>query len=187
MHEQGTVTDFTPRNPIPGYFAEPGDWAGSIYFTFPNINANDQLLDTSKLYYRFYVDGEPFVFYSDEFEGVEDGTEEIPFDFTNQNNLGRYGTANLTHFIYFSFTGYESLALQTVYIDGDEEYASDIVYVVGGDPGSVDTLAGDAAEPVATAWLDLSGRSVANPASGLYIRVRTYADGSRKAEKVIVK
>lgn len=187
MHEQGTVTDFTPRNPIPGYFSEPGDWAGSIYFTFPNINAADQLLDTSKLYYRFYVDGEPFVFYSDEFEGVEDGTEEIPFDFTNQNNLGRYGTANLTHFIYFSFTGYESLALQTVYIDGDEEYASDIVYVVGGDPGSVDTLAGDTAEPVATSWLDLSGRSVANPASGLYIRVRTYADGSRKAEKVIVK
>ena len=185
LSEKTEITDFTPMNPILNYYSAPGDWAGSLYFDFPILNIDGQLLDTANLYYRVFVDGEVFEFYSDEYEGVEDGTTEIPFDFTNEASIGSYGTCNVTHFFSISFFDYETIGIQTFYRDGEKEYASDIVQMVGPDV-SVDSLNADR-KPVAETWYDLSGRRVANPANGIYIRRIEYSDGSTRSLKTVLK
>ncbi len=184
MRVQGTVTDFVPQNPIIGFYSEPSEFKGSIYFTFPNINAAGQVLDSDKLYYKVYVDDEPFVFYSDEYVGVEDDTEEIPFLFSNSDTIGYYGTFDVTHFIYFNFTGYESLALQTLYRDGENVYPSELVYVVD-KTNVVESMSNS--EVTAEEWYDMSGRRIGNPEAGVYVKRILFSDGSVKSIKTIVK
>jgi hypothetical protein len=36
-------------------------------------------------------------------------------------------------------------------------------------------------------WYDLSGRRIARPSQGLYLKVSRYADGSVKTEKVMLR
>lgn len=182
---QEEVTDFVPMDPIPGYYSAPGDYMGCLYFDFPILNTKGQLLDTSNLYYRVIVDDDVFVFYSDEYAGVEDGTEAIPFDFSNMETIGRYSTCNVTHFFYFSFSGFETLDIQTFYLDGDTEYASKKVRVVGEDV-SVDGIA-SGSMAVAEQWFDLSGRRVVNPENGIYMKRVEYSDGTVRTFKTVVR
>ena len=51
---------------------------------------------------------------------------------------------------------------------------------------SVDSLNADR-KPVAETWYDLSGRRVANPANGIYIRRIEYSDGSTRSLKTVLK
>lgn len=184
LRVQGDVTDFTPANPVPGYFTEPGEYAGSLYFSFPSINNEGQLLDVSNLYYRVYVDGELMTFYTDEYEGLEEDTEEIPFTFSNMNNLGYFGTGDVTHFFYFTFTGYRTIDIQTLYRDGENVYESKIVNAIGGDSG----VAGiDIENALRTEWYDLSGRRVDNPGKGLWIKRAVMQDGTSVASKEMIR
>ena len=181
---QGEITDFRPINPIAGYFSEPGYYMGSEYFSFPIINKEGQLLDTSKLYYRVYVDKEPFTFYTDEYVGLPDDTEEIPFLFSNMETLGYYGTCGITHFFYFSFTGYESIDIQTLYRDGEEVYYSDIVPVIGGS-GVESINAVEAAGVADVQWYDMTGMRVERPGNGLWLKRTVMTDGTVRTEKVV--
>lgn len=53
----------------------------------------------------------------------------------------------------------------------------------------VDEIAADGvdAEPVADEWFDLAGVKVTNPKAGIYVRVVTYADGTRRSFKQVVR
>lgn len=178
------ITDFTPANPVPSYYSpyNPDYGYGQVYFDFPTLNKDGQLLDTANLYYSVYVDGELFEFYSDEYEGVEDGTTRIPFDFANGWSLGYYGPGNVTHWYQYYFDGAETLGFQTIYADGENEYASDIVqFNISSKVNSLE--AEDAASVV---YYDLTGRRVNNPANGLYIKVATYADGHKETSKLML-
>lgn len=178
----GEITDFTPMNPVHGLFSEPGDYAGSEYFDFPTLNINSQFLDTSKLYYRVYLDNELLTFYPDEYAGLEGETTEIPFLFTNQNNMGFYGTGNCTHFFYFTFTGFETLGIQTLYRDGDNVYESDIVTAYS---AGIDEMA--ESEVASIEWYDIAGCRVQRPDKGIYIKRTVYENGSVKTAKTIVR
>jgi hypothetical protein len=73
-----------------------------------------------------------------------------------------------------------------IYRDGDEEVASDVVYAHPYDENAVNDIL-VAAEAVSETYTDLSGRIVALPAPGLYIKTTTYADGTTRTVKVLVK
>lgn len=165
------------------YFEEYGD--SDFYFTISPLDVNGDLLDTANLYYRFYVDGEVFTFYGDEYEGMdEDGQELVNVNF---NSWDLYTSGN-SHCIYVYATGFESAGIQSVYFqpseDGGEpiELCSEIVEFEFDDPNAVKTLGGKA---TSSTYFDLQGRKVSgNSDKGIYIRVDKMADGSEKAVKV---
>ncbi len=178
------VTDFTPMNPILCYYSAPGDWSGNLDFYFPILNSEGQLLNTSKLYYRVFVDDELFEFYSDEYADVEDGTTEIPFDFTNGDTIRCYGTCKVNHAFSINFFDYKTIDVQTFYRNGDKEYVSDIMRMVN--TVSVDAINSDS-QVVEEKWFDLSGRCVNNPENGIYIKHVKYQDGNVRTFKTVVK
>ncbi|MDE5983420.1 MAG: hypothetical protein K2G92_09985, partial [Duncaniella sp.] len=59
--------------------------------------------------------------------------------------------------------------------------------VVTLDESSIDTPAAELSPVVSEQYFDLSGRTVVNPSTGLYIRRVTRADGTVSASKVVVK
>lgn len=184
IYPQGTVTDFKPMDPVPGFYSPMGDFPGSLYFGFPSINAEGQMLDTSKLFYSVYLDGEPMTFYTDEYPGLQEDTEMIPYTFSNQNNIGYYGPGNLSHFFNFTISGYDRMDIQTFYIDGDKKFESAIVNVV--DESGIDAVE-TGASAVETRWYDLTGRRVENPAAGIYLKSMRMADGSLRTVKTAVR
>ncbi len=179
---QGTVENFTPADPIVSLYSPMGDYAGSLYFAFPNVNTEGQLLDTDNLYYRVYVDGYPFMFYTDEYQGLPEDTEEIPFNFSNLSTIGYFGTFNTSHFFSIMFDGYDSMDIQTLYRnENNEVWGSAIVPVVGSSRIDSATVAGDI---TSVEWIDIQGRRVNNPDKGIYVKRTTYSDGNVKIEKV---
>lgn len=165
------------------YFEEDGD--SDFYFYLSPFDVNGDLLNTENLYYRFYIDGEVFTFYGDEYEGMdEDGQELVNVNFSSWDIY----TSGTNHCIYVYATGFESAGIQAVYLqpseDGGEptELCSEIVEFDLGDPNAVKTLGGKAA---ASTYFDLQGRKVNGSGDkGIYIRVDKMADGSVKAVKV---
>lgn len=181
---QGTLEDYSPKNPIPSFYTPPtGEYAGVLYFFFPSVTSAGDVLNTDNLYYTVYVDDEPMMFYSDEVEGLPEDTEEIPFNFTNMNTFSFYGQYNLTHFFSIMFSDYDSLAVQTLYRDGDKTWASDIVYAVGGPSDAIKNVS-ETSFPTKVEWFDMTGRKVAAPQNGIYVKRTSYSDGSVKTAKV---
>lgn len=165
---------------------------GGFAANVPNVSleATGELymLDTQKLFWRVYFDDELFTVTPEDYQGVTEEMTNIPYNFRSSYILY---TAGLEAF-YFFFEGFDTIGVQSVYIDG-EEYPSDICVldvntmetsVKPADEGSVNTV-GDCSEVVSTLYYDLAGRRIERPAKGLYIQKSVMADGSVKAIKVI--
>lgn len=156
---------------------------GFLRFTFPQTNVDGDLLNTKNLYFRFLVDGEPFLFEPDDYSGLAAATTEIPYGPSGIVGLTSYGTSQ---YVYFYFDGYESLAIQTINkVDGNE-YLSEILTFFGEPQTGVEAAA---SEKTATgiSYFTLSGQKADDAAKGMLIKVETFSDGTSKASKVIVR
>lgn len=182
LNQKSELTDYTPASPVPAIFNEAGDYMGSFYFTFPSLNKDMQVLPTDELFYRVYVDGEVFELYSDEYAGIEDGTTEIPFSFSNGNTLGCFGIGETDHYFMFNFTGFDTMDVQTLCIHDGKEYASPKISVFS--RVKADTIGAET--PVTVEWYDIAGRRVSDPVQGLYLRRTVYADGKAETSKVMM-
>lgn len=177
-----------PQNPVFVNFfpMDPNDeyaYGSQVVWQLPTININGAPLDPSKMYYIFYVDGEPFTFYTDEYSGLTENITEVPFEFTDGWDITRWDSRL---YIYIFFTGAETLGLQTYYNGSDgETYSSDVVTVSIGEDKVGSNYVDQS--PVASCYISLSGQSIVSPSNGVYIRVDEYADGSKRYTKTFVK
>lgn len=178
--------DFTlQQQDIPDY-AVPGKasnlsfhdsmWDDTCYFTFDyNCEAEDgKLLPTSRLFYQFYLDGEPFTFTPEEFFGIDEEMSIVPLNFGDGMNIGGFGTY---HYINFEHQNTKSVGVKIYYesIDGD---------LIAGDLASLD-LEGDSVTGImdleAPVYYNLSGNRVEHPENGIYI-VKT---GNNTFKKIV--
>lgn len=169
---------FTPATPaITTYEPYDEDYEmGAFEFNFPVTNTDGLGLDTSKLFYRVYFDGEPYTFTPGLYSGLEEDMTLVPYGFTDDNFDFMGMGATHTFFIYEEV---DVVGVQTVYKDGDTEYPSETVYT---DNSSIAAPEVSATQSAAR-FFDLSGRPVQHPATpGIYIRIQ---DG--KATKTVVR
>lgn len=172
-----------PQNPEILKFNEYSDSDGSGYveFMLPKHDVNGNLLDVNKMYYNLFADDEKMTLYADDY-GFADGKDitDIPYSYSDKSGIIAKKTQRG---VYYYFTGFERLGIQSVYAEDGVEYKSDIVYNV---PTGIRTTATDG-NPVSTVYTDMAGRRTENPAKGLYIKSITGRDGSVKNMKVVVK
>lgn len=147
---------------------------GAFEFTFPVTNTDGLGLDTSHLFYRVYFDGKPYTFTTEMYGGLEEDTTLIPYGFTDDNFDFMGMGATHTFFIYEEAG---VVGVQTVYIDGDNEYASSIIST---DNSSI-TEIGSMEKSDHVQFFDLSGRQVQNPSAGIYIKI----DGGKVTKTLI--
>ena len=129
-----------------------------------------------------YVDDELFTFNPDEYMGLEESMTDIPYSFVDSNyDIQAYGA---NHSFTFFLTGYERIGVQSIHKIGDEVAKSDIVYS-DGTATAIRTATQEDAECVSETYTDLSGRRVAVPSKGLYIRSMKMSDGSIRSMKIM--
>ena len=170
-------------------FAYPDErgW-DTVQFFLPSTNVSDYPLDTNKLSYIFYVDGEPFTFTPDVYLGIYEDMTELPFNFSDDYfDILSYGQAHeLNLFIH----GYKTVGLkmfyekpdgtviESNYVEADIEELSD---------GEITGISDISAEAESVTYYDLQGRLVSKPAGGVNIQVTRLTDGTRKVEKMLMK
>jgi len=136
----------------------------------PSVDINGQALETDKLYYKLFFNGE-----------LAPGDELRQFgkDYDDIMYIG-----DGWHFALF-LEPLNSIGVQSVYKDGGKEYTSEIITYTF-ENGGVGNITVSNAEAVSTEYYNLTGARLNEP-EGLCIRRTTYADGKVKAEKVIVR
>ena len=154
------------------------------------VDKDGNLINPDKLKYKIYADGKPYTFTPESYPLVEEATDELPAAFSNGYNITSYDALfdiySIKNCAIYLPAGerYGSIGVQTVYYGGGERNTSDIVYaeVLTG-ISNVD--AGNHGEPVKTEYFTPSGVKVSKPANGIYIKVETFADGTRKSVKIM--
>lgn len=161
---------------------------GCGYLTFApyEFTANGDLLDANKIYYNIYLDDQVMTFYPDDYADLSEPTTDIPFKYEDGEDI--VNNAGLRVIKIFA-EGFDRIGVQMVYTGGDAVSKSEIVYVDvngGDDPDAIHnaTING---QPISTTFTDLSGRRIAKPTKGVYVKTVRYANGTVKAVKTLVK
>lgn len=184
----------SPKDPELLQFApfDEAQGCGALQFWFDKNSVDGNLLDTKKLYYNIYFDGDLFTAYPDEYTNISEEITDIPYNFTD--NSFDFVAAGDVHTLYFYMTGFTKLGIQTFYKDGDKVYKSNLVEYEIDDEGNftpVETaikgMTADNGNVTSVSFSDLSGRRVSNLASGVYLKTMKMADGTQKTVKVVKK
>ena len=173
------VTDLTydPYSEDMGY--------GLLTFAPYEFSDNGDLLDPNKIYYNIYLDDNVMTFYPDEYTDLTEEMTNVPFKYANSETI--INNAGLRAIEIFS-EGFDRIGVQMVYTGAGEVNKSDIVYVsaTGDDPDGIHNATANG-QPISTTFTDLSGRRVAAPSKGIYVKTTRYANGAVKAVKTLVK
>lgn len=180
----------TPLPPGQPYFEDHSFALGAYYlfFFFSQFSEEGTILDVDRLYYRIFIDGEPYVFeqhtgenlkgdFTTMYAGVTTPTTLIPY--TLYNGLDLFSDEYHLFYVGFYQTGIETIGIQTVYTYGDEPTYSEIVTI---DVSGVKEVPADA---VAAEYYNLNGLKVDNPDKGIYIVRYKMTDGSTKVAKIV--
>ncbi len=151
---------------------------GALVFTLDAVDTDGQPLDTEKLYYTVFKNGEPYTFKKDDYFLEEDLTD-VPYNFQSDLIMSMSG-----YFFVFFIEDMDSIGVRAVYKDGDNiTYSPTDTFVFR---NSVSDAVADS--PVVSAeYFGLDGVKLAAPADGVCIKVSHHADGSITAAKVIVR
>ncbi|MCC8071824.1 MAG: hypothetical protein LIO90_08510 [Bacteroidales bacterium] len=185
QYQSAADQNANPKNPELTYFrAFDEDYGyGYMIWDIPKINVNDYLLNTEDMYYIFYVDGEEFTFYTDEYYGLEEDMTEIPWDFCDNEYYDIYAYSDGEHEIYFYQEGWTKVGMQSFFKGNDGElYKSELVTYNVGSTG-IDTLTANK-EVKAVTFYDINGRQISRPAQGFYIQKTVFTDGTTSVSKV---
>ena len=162
----------------------------ALQFTISPTDKDGNFIVPEKLTWMAYIDDEPFIFSPDDYSGLTEDKEEIPYGWFD-SNYDIY-----TSFFTIYFEPAKNVGIQTIYRGGDQENRSDIVYYdlatsqIYTEPFDNTTVGVDGvsnAQPAAVAYHDAQGRRVAANAKGLVIKTITKADGTSRSIKLLQK
>lgn len=194
-----TGGEFLPSKPATPEISDYKDYVFSYRFTvnIPSSDTEGKPLDTDKLVYRFYMDGEPFTFSTSEYNYIDEDITDIPYSYLDYDGLGSdisQGWDNPDERTIVLYREFKTIAVESEYtVDGVTNTSDRYVYDVATKTGTVEP-AGDptgichasaGAEVVKVTYTDLSGRAVTRPGKGIYIRTCIMSDGSRTSKKVM--
>ena len=168
--------DLVPANPsVVDYQYYPNYMFGYVSFEIPMLNTEGQILDTSRLYYNVYFDGELLELDPDEYPLLKKPITDIPYDFEDRaGGSGDIKIEGSKHTLIIYREGLEEVGVQSFYLDanGDKYYSDLMTYSTSG----IDSI--DADRIAEVTYIDLAGNRVHNPSKGWYIRLIRLTDGS---------
>jgi len=153
-----------------------------VRFDLPLENKDGKLLDKNNIYYSFFVDGELFTFTKDVYTRFETDMSLFRYDWTDGRDIM---FINGVHEAWFYFNAPKEVGIKAYYMKDGVTLGESMVSVASA--GVEDVTVDNSAEVAGVEFYTPDGRRVANPATGLYIRLVRYSDGSVKTSKVVLK
>jgi hypothetical protein len=192
ISKPGDLLKAVPSDPIISGLYDYTEYYGTttLFFDFylSKLSTEGDLLDVNKLYYNVTLDGEPIVFDTDIYD-VDDEYIDLPFTYTTEFDI--YGTTLFKEISIYS-EGFDTIGVQVIYRpeEGVENVSNLVEYAVetgdiltNGEITGVNNIAVDKSVK-SEVYYDLTGRRVANPENGLFIKKVTYNDNTVKVSKI---
>lgn len=148
-----------------------------IFYVYPK-DANGNFINPDSLYYIVYNDDQPMTLKADDYDNLSEDLTLIPYYSSVAYCDGNYRDLTVRA------DSIGRLGVQAVYRIEGEECRSDIVYYA--DPTSISSTVVEH-KPYTIEYFDMSGRRMATPIKGAYIKVVHSADGSKHISKVMIK
>lgn len=178
-----------PADPvITAYNATLDQWGyNALQFNIPTADVDGNYILPDKLTWRAFIEGEPFIFTPDDYSGISEEMEEVPYGYID-SNYDIYTT-----FFTIPFYVEESVGIQSIYRGGGETNYSNIVTIDVNTleittepylPTAIQTAESDA-QVTAVVCHDMAGRIVSPNAKGLKLMTLKRADGTQKTVKMI--
>ncbi|MDE6523095.1 MAG: hypothetical protein K2L17_09775 [Muribaculaceae bacterium] len=176
--------DGVPQNPFGLEFEDVMEDEGFSLFSFnlPAISTEGKYLLLDDLKYVIYINDDEWTFDADEYF-LEDSMEEVPWSFSNYWFIKDFDSCR--HRVAFFVEGIDTFGVQSVYNYNGVETRSEIMTLDVEEFMGVDDV--DAAKVASVKYYDLTGREVANPAAGIFIKRTAFHDGSVSSLKTIIR
>ncbi len=181
----------TPKNPSFAEFQLYNEEYryGIFNFNIPTLDINNKYLNPQKLFFCFYIDDdvEPHVFYKRDYKNMPtDSMSIFPNDYNDHYDMAPLD--ELTHQMYYYFEDFEKIGVQSIYRGGNEERKSDIVWITKEQVTHIGTASINSDKQIVSeSFYDMTGRKVAHPSEGVFIKQVTYSDNTTGTYKVIVR
>ncbi len=148
--------------------------------TLPTKTEDGADLDTDKLYYNIYFDDNLFTFTTSPYGTFDEDMSDIPYNYSDQDYyITKDGNDRI---IYIFKKDFKKLGVQCYYLDGKNKLKSKMT-----EWGETSSISNATTENGTVTWTDLSGRTVKEPANGIYIKTVKKADGTVNVYKHIMK
>lgn len=158
---------------------------GGIRFTLSNYSTDGYYLNPSKLFYRIYFDMKEYTFTPEEYVYLTEPMTDIPYSFSDDYDFRVDGDL---HTVYYYRNDFETIGVAAFYQGSDMVYPSTLVYLNVKNIGDgIDAVDADHGQILSTTYTDLCGRTVSQPAHGLYIKTTKYADGTVRSTKTAIR
>lgn len=152
-----------------------------IDFVVSMISPDNQLLDMSKLYFEFFMDGAPFEFTPSIDPALRQSASRIPFGTTDY--ICFVAQEEIVQMVAIPRMDFSDLKMRLVYMDDPENPVySDFMEIK---TSGVEQIG--YGHDVTIGYLDLQGRPIPRPDSGMAIRKVRATDGSIRFEKTIMR
>lgn len=180
-----------PLDPWGLDYSDGGNSLSTFDFNLPLINEDGVLLERDNMYYNIYMDGELWPLTAEEFK-IPETLEDVPYLYKSNQIVS--SKINIFHELGFHVQGFDTLGVQCFNVFDGVTYAGslatldiatgEVTYTAGGSAVAEMPAEG---KVVDTEYFDLTGKRVANPAHGVFVKRTLMEDGSVKVMKEIAK
>lgn len=170
-----TPTDLTVKESV--YF-------DIVKFVIPSVDDQGDDLNTKKLYYNIYLDGQVYTFDPEVFVGLSAPMTDVPYGFSESEYDIYMTSSTKVNTIYFYDNDYKTIGVQSVYRGGNEEHRSDIVTYTRSIVG-IDGISTDVRTVKSESYYNAAGQKVDASSNGLIFKHIEYTDGTTQTFKVI--
>lgn len=111
---------------------------------------------------------------------------DVPFNYVDQEDFQTYKDRRV---VYLFTTDFDKMGVVEYYLDTDgvKHYSEPTFWYRDATAIQNAAVSEQGRQPVSAVYRDLGGRIVSQPRSGIYLHTVTYADGSTKTQKVMLK
>ncbi|MCI9286113.1 MAG: hypothetical protein HFJ91_10100 [Muribaculaceae bacterium] len=154
-----------------------------LLFTILNYDTEGVPLDTDRLFFNVFVNGEKYTF-TPEKEFVTEPITDIPFTYSNDDSFLMNGGDGL--FIAAIEGEVRSMGVQSFYLNGANKDDIRRSEIVSEGESAINEVSAES-PVVDTRYYNLNGVEVHNPGNGLFIKKITRANGKVETTKAIIR
>ncbi len=190
IYKQGEIIDYTPATPYDLDLDDSyWDYYDQMLFSFSAIcqTVHEDLLPPANCSYEIFINGDLYVFTTDEYTEFDQDYTEIPFNYTDDYDL-EYTIGTETHYIYLNDDSMDSVGVRMIYTNpttGEKFYSETATYYVDG--SGIASVSADNSPVVSAEYFDITGKRVSAATTGIVIVRLTHADGTTTIAKRVVR
>lgn len=175
-----------PASPYALKYVASETLGNQFTFVMPHKDVDGNELNPDKLFYRVYIDGNPYTFKASKYTALPEDLSLVSYNYYDAYTFNDVYQSKYKLF-YLDEDNWSKLEVESVYIvDGTEKVSTEKASVVN--PSSGINTIGEGSLAVKVVYTNLLGQQVVRPQAGnVYVKTVTYKNGKKQTSKIVAQ